>query len=363
MTVIEGNRLEEGWGSFFPTESVQEIVRKNPETVPERYVRNKEDEGGDDLLPHLFLDIPVIDLFLLASGDEEELKKLDMACRDWGFFQIINHDIPIEVLQEMKLTAREFFQLPLEDKMKYFKAPNDVQGYSPSPIVHEQQKLDWADILILQVYPKHSRRENYWPIILPDSTKVIEAYSKEASRVAQQLLGGFSKLLGLQMEELLKMHCEVLQVMRMNYYPICPMPEKVIGVSPHADTGTLTLLLQEDDNIDGLQIRHLGGWVPIKPLANALFINIGDVIEVLSNGRYKSVEHRAMANERKERISIATFICPSEDVQIEPLASMVSEDLKQKYIKFRYGDYLNYYWTRRFDGKTPTNLELIKIEA
>ncbi|KAL0917490.1 hypothetical protein M5K25_012555 [Dendrobium thyrsiflorum] len=80
---------------FFPTESVQEIVRKNPEAVPERYVRNKEDEGGDDLLPHLFLDIPVIDLFLLASGDEEELKKLDMACRDWGFFQIINHDIPI----------------------------------------------------------------------------------------------------------------------------------------------------------------------------------------------------------------------------------------------------------------------------
>ncbi|KAL0922242.1 hypothetical protein M5K25_006213 [Dendrobium thyrsiflorum] len=355
--------IEEGCGSFIPTESVQEIVRKNPEVVPERYVRYEDEEGGDDLLPHLFLEIPVIDLFLLSSGDEEELKKLDMASKEWGFFQIINHDIPTEVLQEMKLTAREFFQLPLEDKMKYFKASNDVQGYGPSPIVYEQQKLDWADILILQVYPTHSRQEKYWPTILPDSTKFIEAYSKEASRVAEKLLAGFSQLLGMQIEELLKMHCEVLQAMRMNYYPTCPTPEKVIGVSPHADTGTLTLLLQEDDTIDGLQVHHLGEWVSIKPLPNALIINIGDVIEVLSNGRYKSVEHRAMTNERKERISIATFICPSEHVEIEPLASIVYEDLKQKYKKFRYGDYLNYYWTRRLDEKTPTNLGLIKIEA
>lgn len=360
---IEGIGSEAGWSSFFPVDSVQEIARKNPEVVPERYVRNKEDRAGDDLLPHLSPQIPVIDLFLLTSGDERELNKLDLACQEWGFFQIINHSISAEVLQKMKFTAREFFHLPLEDKMKYFKAQDDVQGYNPSPAISGQQKLDWADMLILQVYPTLSRKENYWPTIIPYFTEVIEEYSKEASRLSQQLLSVFSKLLGLQCEELLKMHCELLQVLRMNYYPTCPTPEKVIGVSPHADTGTLTLLFQEDDAINGLQIRHSGGWVPIRPRPNALFVNIGDVVEVLSNGRYKSVEHRALTNEKKERISIATFICPQEDVEIEPLSSTTYGDMKPKYIKFRYGDYLNYYWTRRLDGKAPTNLELIKIQA
>ncbi|BFG36221.1 hypothetical protein CerSpe_224950 [Prunus speciosa] len=88
------------------------------------------------------------------------------------------------------------------------------------------------------------------------------------------------------------------------------MPGKVLGLSPLSDTGTITLLMQED-NVTGLQIRKEGEWVPVKPIPNALVVNVGDVIEILSNGKYKSIEHRAVTIETKARISFATSRCGS----------------------------------------------------
>ena len=77
------------WGTSLPVESVQEIVRKDPSNVPEKYIHHFDYTQTDVVLTHLSSDIPVIDLSLLSSGDEVELQKLDMACRDWGFFQVL----------------------------------------------------------------------------------------------------------------------------------------------------------------------------------------------------------------------------------------------------------------------------------
>ena len=66
----------------------------------------------------------------------------------------------------------------------------------------------------------------------------------------------------------------------MNYYPPCTMPEKVLGLSPHSDTSTITLLTRDDD-VTGLEIWHKGGWVAVTPIPDALVVNVGDVIEVL----------------------------------------------------------------------------------
>lgn len=118
-----------------------------------------------------------------------------------------------------------------------------------------------------------------------NNRKAIEAYSSEANRVAKELFGSLSILLGMEKESLLKLHDEVMQALRINYYPTCSMPDKVIGVSPHSDTSTLTVLLQ-DDEVTGLQIRHSGGWVPVKPIPNALVLNVGDVLEVRTIKRF-----------------------------------------------------------------------------
>ncbi|KAL6146021.1 PREDICTED: protein SRG1-like [Fragaria vesca subsp. vesca] len=97
-----------------------------------------------------------------------------------------------------------------------------------------------------------------------------------------------------------------------------------LGLSPHSDKGSLAILMQEEDVV-GLQIKHNGKWVPINPLANAFIVNVGDIIGIWSNGKYKSIEHRVVTNESKARISYSTFYLPHRDVDIEPLDQMVLE--------------------------------------
>lgn len=87
--------------------------------------------------------------------------------------------------------------------------------------------------------------------------------------------------MGLEKHVLLGLHKELLQALRVNYYPPCNTPEQVLGLSPHSDTSTITLLMQDDDDVPGLEIRHKGSWVPVTPIPDALVVNVGDVIEVI----------------------------------------------------------------------------------
>lgn len=87
------------------------------------------------------------------------------------------------------------------------------------------------------------------------------------------------KALKVDEKEMSKMFEDGLQLMRINYYPPCPQPEKVIGLTPHSDGAGLTILLQLND-VQGLQVRKDGKWILIKPMPNAFIVNIGDIIEV-----------------------------------------------------------------------------------
>jgi isopenicillin N synthase-like dioxygenase len=85
--------------------------------------------------------------------------------------------------------------------------------------------------------------------------------------------------MGLEKHALLEQHKELVQCLRTNYYPPCMTPEKVLGLSPHSDSNTITILMQDDDVV-GLEIRHKGNWVPVTPVSDALVVNVGDIIEV-----------------------------------------------------------------------------------
>ncbi|KAK6944845.1 Isopenicillin N synthase-like, Fe(2+) 2OG dioxygenase domain, partial [Dillenia turbinata] len=101
-------------------------------------------------------------------------------------------------------------------------------------------------------------------------------------------------------------------------YPKCPRPELVRGLWEHTDAGGIILLLQ-DDQVPGLEFFKDGKWVEIPPSKNnTIFVNIGDQVDILSNGRYKSAFHRVMADKNGSRLSIATFYNPAADAIISP---------------------------------------------
>ncbi|VVA28722.1 Hypothetical predicted protein [Prunus dulcis] len=345
------------FGSSLPVANVQEIVKSDPLHVAERYlIKNQEDmPKGADHTCKLSSEIPTIDFSLLSRGHKEELTKLDLACKEWGFFQMVNHGVATEVLQGMKDAAAKFFELPVEEKNKVAMTSDDIQGYGHAYVVSEEQILDWSDLLFLIVYPSQYRKLKFWPTTPEEYKEAIEAYSIEVKRVGEELIRYISLIMGMEKDALLALHQELVQGVLVNYYPPCCMPDKVLGKSPHSDTSTITILMQED-NVTGLQIRKEGEWVPVKPIPNALVVNVGDVVEIWSNGKYKSIEHRAVTTESRARLSYATFLFPHDDVEVAPFDHMVeSPGSLRMYKKVRYGDYLRQSLKRKMEGKAHTD--------
>ena len=98
--------------------------------------------------------------------------------------------------------------------------------------------------------------------------------------LAMTIFEHIEKALKIDAKKIGELFEDGIQSMRMNYYPPCPQPEKVVGLTPHSDATGLTILLQVSE-VEGLQIRKDGTWVPVKPLPDAFIVNIGDVLEVI----------------------------------------------------------------------------------
>ena len=155
-------------------ESVQEMVRSNLPYIPDRFIQRstdeeeEEDKSRDVDMSVLSPQIPIIDLALLSMADADELQKLELACRSWGFFMVINHGISGEVLERVKISAAGFFELPFEEKKEYSFDLNERQGYGRPFMASEEEKLDWTDSLSLRIHPYHFRRLKFWPTTPPD---------------------------------------------------------------------------------------------------------------------------------------------------------------------------------------------------
>lgn len=130
-------------------------------------------------------------------------------------------------------------------------------------------------------------------------------------------------------------------------YPECPKPELVRGLREHTDAGGIILLMQ-DDQVPGLEFYKDEQWLKIPPTKNnRLFVNTGDQLEVLSNGKYKSILHRVMAVDKGSRLSIATFYNPAGDAVISPAPKLLYPD------SYRFQDYLQLYAKTKFLEKAP----------
>ncbi|CAN4106192.1 unnamed protein product [Withania somnifera] len=345
-------------------DDVQELKKIKPSSVPERYVRDMIERPKLATVTSpssCNLNIPVVDLSKILNSQDfhYEIMKLSSSCEEWGFFQVINHGIDLDLLEKMEKIAMEFFMQPLEEKQKYPMAPGTVQGYGQAFVFSEDQKLDWCNMFALGVEPHFIRNPKLWPTKPLDFSETVDIYSREIRKLCKNLLKYIAISLGANEDIFEEMFGVAVQAVRMNYYPACPRPDLVLGLSPHSDGSALTVLQQGKCSSVGLQILKDNVWMPVQPIPNALVINIGDTIEVLTNGRYKSVEHRAVTHQEKDRLSIVTFYAPSYEIELGPLPELVDENNPCKYKRYNHGEYSMHYVTNKLQGKKT--LEFAKI--
>lgn len=179
----------------------------------------------------------------------------------------------------------------------------------------------------------------------------IEAYSLELKIVAMKILNLMAKALQMKDEDMTNLFEDGMQSMRMNYYPPCPQPELAIGLSPHSDGAGLTILLQVNE-MEGLQIKKDGMWIPVIPLPGAFIVNIGDILEIVTNGIYRSIEHRATVNSEKERLSVATFLSPKLDGELGPAPSLITPENPALFRRVTVADFFRGFFSRELRGKS-----------
>ncbi|KAI3871525.1 hypothetical protein MKW98_011580 [Papaver atlanticum] len=259
--------------------------------------------------------LPVIDFSLLTSGSADQrsqvIEDLRNACLHWGFFMVTNHGVPESLKEELINSCMNFFDLTPEEKSVY-DVENAVDPCILDPIIcgtnfnpASESVSFWRDYLRVLVHPAfHS------PPKPEGLSEVLSEYSKRTRDITKELLKAIME--GLELEEAdIEKSLELksgVQLFSANLYPPCPHPELAIGLPPHADHGLLTLLMQND--VGGLQIKNKGKWVAVNAIPNCIMVNTGDHMEVLSNGKYKSVLHRAVVNNKETRISLVMTIGP-----------------------------------------------------
>ncbi|PWA65030.1 flavonol synthase [Artemisia annua] len=167
-----------------------------------------------------------------------------------------------------------------------------------------------------------------------------EEYAQSLIGVANKLLGLLSKGLGLEEDEVKQALGgeDLVYMLKINYYPPCPCPELALGVAPHTDMSSITILVPNE--VQGLQVFKDGDWYDVAYIPNALIIHIGDQIEILSNGKYKSVYHRTTVNKEKTRMSWPVFLEPPPEFEVGPIPKLVNKDDPPKYKTKKYKDYV-----------------------
>ncbi|KAK6264531.1 hypothetical protein SCA6_019965 [Theobroma cacao] len=334
---------------------VQELAKEHLIEVPSRYLRSTDEDPAPFLsnANSSLLQVPVIDMQKLSSKHlkDSESEKLHHACKEWGFFQLINHGVSTALVENVKLGIQEFFNLPMEEKKKFWQKPDEIEGFGQAFVVSEEQKLDWGDMFYMVTLPTHLRKPHLFPNLPLPLRETLELYSSELKILAMKMLDLMAKALRMDPTDMRTLFEEGFQGMRMNYYPPCPQPDCAIGLNSHSDAGGLTILLQITE-VEGLQIRKDGTWIPVKPLPNAFVINIGDIVEIVSNGIYRSIEHRATVNQEKERLSVATFYSPKLDGDLGPAPSLITPETPALFRRTGLVDYIKGFYSHELRGKS-----------
>ncbi|WP_013335002.1 isopenicillin N synthase family dioxygenase [Gloeothece verrucosa] len=309
------------------------------------------------------LQLPIIDISPLAGrqGDcTTVVKQLEQACRETGFFYIVGHGIDEKLQQRLEDLSRQFFAQDLATKMQirmalagrawrgYFPVGGELTSGKPDRKegVYFGSELDADDPRVKANLLLHGK--NLFPP-LPDFGETVLEYLSVMTGLGHTIMEGIALSLELESSYFYDRYtANPLILFRIFNYPPDEDPHSESwGVGEHTDYGLLTILKQDDSG--GLQVKTGGGWISAPPVANSFVCNIGDMLDRLTGGFYRSTPHRVRNPSPSDRLSFPFFFDPNFDAQIQPIPTrqIIQDDLYERWDKASvhqlqgtYGDYI-----------------------
>lgn len=287
--------------------------------------------------------VPVIDL-----SSPNPAADVARACEELGFFKVTNHGFPKHVTARLEAEAARFFSLPEAEKEK--GGPALPFGYGNRTIGYNGD-MGWVEYLLFDITSRKTQPTSLDFLRGTSATSLCSAlseYVSELRKLACELLELMAEGIGIQPRDVFSkvvMGEGSDRMLRLNHYPPCPQLQGLVnpsgsltGFGEHTDPMIVSIL--RSNNCSGFQIALRDGtWVPVPPDQDSFFINVGDAMQVLTNGRFRSVRHRVEANQSKSRLSMIFFGGPPPQQVIRPLSQLLTNGERSRYKEFTWAEY------------------------
>ncbi|TGG90641.1 isopenicillin N synthase family oxygenase [Natronospirillum operosum] len=295
--------------------------------------------------------IPVFDLREQARQPDEFARCLGRAYRQWGFVGVQQHGVPDAVIEHALDAAEALFALPAATKLQYAGSPGGARGYTPfarevakGAAVHDLKEF-WHVGRELAA-PRYAQLQpNIWPQEQPAFRAAALTLYAELERVGQQLLQALARYLDLPADWFAARTDQGNSILRVLHYPPLPdePPAGSLRAAAHEDINLITLLVGSRQS--GLEIQsRQGDWVPVSLLPGTIVVNIGDILQRLTNGLLPSTTHRVVnptgPAARVSRYSVPFFLHPNPDMDLSVLPQCVSADNPQRYAPITAHEFL-----------------------
>jgi isopenicillin N synthase-like dioxygenase len=269
--------------------------------------------------------LPLIDLRLLRTNPSGLAAQLRAACCAHGFFYLSDHGICAALQDRLERESRAFFAQPLTAKMPIAMAHGGKawRGYFPVGGELTSGQPDWKEGLYFGAelsteHPLPLHGANQFPAHPVELRQTVLDYLAAMTELGHQVMRGIALSLGLSENYFAERYTrDPLILFRIFNYP-AQSDATGWGVGEHTDYGLLTILKQDD--CGGLQIKTHAGWIAAPPLPNTFVCNIGDMLDRLTSGLYRSTPHRVRNVSGRDRLSFPFFFDPNWNAQIEPIA-------------------------------------------
>lgn len=305
-----------------------------------------------------FSEIPVIDVSSLNDGgDAASRSKTVAALRDAlersGFAYLSGHSIPQETIDRLRSLSQAFHALPMEAKLRVVMNEHH-RGYMPfststivtSTVAKVTRPNQSESLMIMQETPAADpsygdplQGPNRWPEELPEIRAAALDYMEKMTALGRMMAGGLAEALDLPRDWFLPFFRKPTLFLRLLHYPRQPDEAGLFGSAPHTDYGFITILAQ--DEVGGLEVRNRHNeWISAQPVKGTFVMNVGDILQRWSNGRFASTPHRVRNLKPAARYSMPFFFDPSMDAVVECPPRILERGEQPSHGSVVYGDYL-----------------------
>ncbi len=296
-----------------------------------------------------FTDIPVVDIAPLIddSNPQRVAEQIGFVCENIGFLYIENHGIDQQLIDDAYAAAKAFFDLPFEEKNKVnieLSGPT-LRGYIPmyGENVDPKYTRDFKESFDLGTATKEVSPffgQNFMPENPQDFKEVFEKYHDAMLNLSRKLISAIAISLNLPADYFEQFQQKPITIQRLLHYP--PQEGEItlgeIEIGAHTDYGFLTILCQDENG--GLQVQNREGqWVSAPPIEGTFVVNIGDLVQTITNDRYISTLHRVINTSGKERYSLPFFIDMDFDAIVKTVPTCIDKNHPEKYQAYTCGEH------------------------